>query len=344
MKRERRVVEFERGRADYFGLGDVDIGVLKEFTNSKQYGSQEAPEQILRDAGALIGRVGAREWTNAGVLFFTSNPRRVLSQAYIRLLRFECLYENEDERPTPTFEQDFSGPLTKQIRDFRTFVSDSGFFRTFEVRAADGGFVTEPEFPNIAIDEAVVNAVAHRDYGIRIPIICERYNDAFVVKSPGRMLQPIELPSEFRLREIQLGSCLRNQQLMDWLRAMKDAHGTAFVKAIREGTRRMRQEMDALGLPVPVYKNRPTETVLVLRNDIVKRAAKPTGLATEAAIDSDEFTNLYRLRGFDTNGEREWIREKRRVFLRSLVDRLEASGWIVDRFAKGRIVAHPKGA
>lgn len=343
-KRERRFVEFETGVTDDFDKSDADLGVLKEYSASQGYTIEEDAEQVLHNAGALRGKQGARQWTNAGILFFATKPQRILSYAYIRLLRFECLLEDEDERPTPTFEREFSGPLSKQISDFRTFSKETGFFRTFEVRAADGGFSTEPEYPKIALDESVVNAVAHRDYGIRQPILCERYEDAFVVKSPGRMCQQFELPSEFRLRERRLDSWLRNQTLMDWLRSMRDAQGTAFVKAIREGTQRMRQEMDDLGLPSPTYRINPAQTILILRNDIAVRTSKPTGLRNKDIVESEEFTNLYRLEGFDSDGERNGTRERRRVFMQLLSDRLEASGWFIDHIRKGRIVAHLKGA
>lgn len=344
LKRDRKVVDFERGRADDFSEDDADVAVIKEFAKSKGYNQTRTTVDILRDTGAINGNNGTYEWSNAGILYFASNPRRVLSHAYLRLLRFECSIDEEDERPTPSFDRDFDGPLTKQIRDFRTFIAESGFFRTFEVRADDGGFVAEPEYPTIAVDEAVVNAIAHRDYASAEPIVCEKYEDAMLVRSPGRLLQQFEMPARFEIGEVVLESRLRNQRLMDWLRAMKDAKGAEFVKAIREGTRRMRDEMLNVGLPVPTFINRPTETVLILQNDIKRRTAKPTGLASSAEIQSNEFSNLYHLDGYDQNLSREENRERRRVFLSALTDKLEANDWIVDRFSKGRVTAHLRGS
>ncbi len=344
VKRDRKVVDFERMPADPFDVADADTAVVDEFIKSKGYRKDRGVEDILREAGAINGRTEAWEWSNAGLLFFASNPRRVLAHAYVRLLRFDCGFDDEDERPTPTFDKDFDGTLTEQIRDFRTFVTESGFFKTYELRAPDGGFVSEPEYPPIAIDEAVVNAVAHRDYAIGHPIVCEKYTDAFVVKSPGRLQQQVNVPPSFRLSEFQLESALRNPKLMDWLRSMKDAHGAAYVKAIREGTRRMRDEMDLLGLPSPIYENRPAETRVILRNDAERREAKPTGLALKEKVTSDEFTNLYPLEGLDEGGARSGDREQRRVFLAALCDKLVAEGWVIDKFSKGRVIVHLKGA
>src|SRR5690606_6574897 len=118
------------------------------------------------------------QFNNAGLLFFAGNPQRVLPHAYIRLLRFDVPFNQHGERPLPTHEQKFTGPVTKQIRDFRTFIAESAFFKTYQFRERSGGFREEPEYPLIAIDEAIVNAVAHRDYAIQIPIQCEKYTDS----------------------------------------------------------------------------------------------------------------------------------------------------------------------
>ena len=345
LRRDRRIVDFEMTQTEEFEEDDVDQSVYQEFVNSLQVNEDDrSAVQVLRDAGALAGQSGARRWTNAGLLFFAYNPRRVLAQAYIRLLRFECLYDDEDERPTPSFEKDFDGPITKQIRDFRVFVRESGFFKTYHVRDAEGGFVSEAEYPSIIVDEAIVNAVAHRDHGVRQPVTCEKYEDAFVVKSPGSLLQPFALPDSFRLNEHMLESIPRNRKIMDWLRLMKDAAGAPYVKAVREGTRRMRDEMEALGLPSPEYLVKNVETVVVLRNDVARREPKRTGLAEDDNIHSDEFTNLFRLTGFEPQGKYPNQRETRGSLLEALTNKLEANGYVVDLLSKGRAIVHTKGA
>ena len=344
LQRDRRVVDFERAVAAPYEERDVDTGVVEEFVRSHASRHERDIHESLRDAGAIFGSGETQEWTNAGLLFFASNPQRILSHARVRLLRFNCPYSREDERPGPDFDRDFDGSLTEQIRDLRTFFEESGFFWTVEERAPDGGFITAHEYPQIAVDEALVNAVAHRDYGINRPIVCEKYTDAFVVKSPGRLRQDQELPREFRLDEVTLDSVPRNVTLMNWLRAMKDAQGASYVRALREGTRSMRDEMKQLHLPAPLYKAGDVETVVVLENNAEERTPKCTGLAGQEVVESDEFTNLYPLTGFVTGGAREEERERTRIVLEAICDRLETRGWIVDELKMGRAVVHVRGA
>ena len=344
LKRDRRVVEFERANACDFDEQDVDRTVVEEFCKSLEIEQDRSVSKIFRDIGAIRNRGATLEWTNAGLLFFSYRPQRILEHAYIRVVRFDCSYFDEDERPTPDFDQKFDGALTEQIRDLRTFISDSGFFKRFENRSPDGGFIIKPEIPEVVLDEAIVNAVAHRDYGISLPIFCEKYKDAFVVKNPGRLLQPEELPNQFRLNEVRLDSVPRNTKLMEWLRGMQDAKGARYVKALREGTRKMRDEMAKLDLPIPTYKVRATDTTVILENNIEQRSIKPTGLASGKSIVSNEYTNLYRLEGLAQTGTQEREREEKRIILKTLCDKLEANNWIIAKVKMGLATAHKKGA
>jgi len=115
-----------------------------------------------------LSAVVANCFYTPGLLFFASNPQRVLSHAFLRLMKFVVPSGQYKNRGTPTFDRDFRGPITKQIRAARTFLRETSFFERFQHRKTDGGFAEQPELPTIAIDEAIVNAVAHRDYHTRI--------------------------------------------------------------------------------------------------------------------------------------------------------------------------------
>ena len=52
---------------------------------------------------------------------------------------------------------------------------------------------------------------------------------------------------------------------------MKDANGRAFVQALQEGTKRMREEMANPGLPAPEYRTTALETRVILYNNSVTR-------------------------------------------------------------------------
>jgi predicted HTH transcriptional regulator len=255
---------------------DLDRSTLTEFTkvflldSSYEYSNEE----LLYQVGAINRASEGYNFTNAGLLFFAANPQRVSAAAYIRLLRFETNVENMDDRGLPTFDRKFTGPITKQVRDIRTFFRASGFFKLYQRRNPDGGFTEEPEYPLIAVDEAIVNAVAHREYAIGLPIECESYHNAFVVRNPGRLQQrDRDVPAQFSLETMRLNSAPRNPKLIEWLKMMRDERGAEFVRALSEGTRRMRDEMKRLSLPAPIYKMSESQTTVVLFNNSQEREA-----------------------------------------------------------------------
>lgn len=346
LKRDKRITDFERAYCCPFDLDDVDQGVLQEFRKSLDAQYDYNDEQLLYEIGAIRKERDQLLFTNAGFLFFARNPQRELGWAYIRLLRFEVNRDAENTRGLPSLpEKMFDGPIAHQIRKIRTFFRESGFFKTYQKRNPEGGFIDDPEFPPIAVDEAIVNAVAHRDYGIQLPIECIHYKDAFVVENPGRIQQrDRDVPEEFTLADTELNSMPRNSKLIEWLKIMRNEQGGAFVRALSEGTKRMRDEMLAAGLPSPHYKTSQTRTVVTLHNNVTVREALLRQAAQAQTV--AEYTNLFPL-SFTTEDNvpvsSSTLQNRRKDFLTFLQDALAAKGWFVDESGYGRIVAHRRG-
>lgn len=341
----KNLLDFENAACCLYQRSDVADDVLAEFkkvfhpNNTAHF----SDERLLYEAGALVKRGDEYWFTNAGVLFFASNPQRALPRSYVRLLRFSASAANFQSRGLPTFDQQFTGPLTTQIREARTFFRESAFFKRFQKRKTGGGFVEEPELPPTVIDEAIVNAVAHRDYRTGNPIECEAYTDAFIVKNPGRILQRNhDLPADFSLEDTVLDSMPRNPKLLEWLKLMKDPDGAAYVQAISEGTKQMLAEMTALGLPAPWYRLAENETLIRLESKAEEREA---AIQSASKIKSTEFGNLYLLSM--RQGEQPVTADKFNVrygeFMKTFRDVLAAHNWYIDRFGFSRIVAHRRG-
>ncbi|MGA2601488.1 MAG: ATP-binding protein, partial [Bryobacteraceae bacterium] len=256
--RDKGITDFESIRSRPFHVEDIDLDLLQQFRDSyldDPSAFNYSPEELLKRAGALERDHLGNLWlTNAGLLFFGKNPQDRFSRAYVRLMKFESRSDDPDAPRLPTFEKDFDGPLTVQIRNLRAFLKGSAFLKTYQRRNDSGGFKEEPELPHVAIDEAVVNAVAHRDYGLSSPIEIRLYRDALLLKNPGRVMQTgHDLPDSFSLDQIPLEHAARNSRILEWMRKMRDTNGRAFVQLLSEGTRTMTTEVMALGLPAPEF-------------------------------------------------------------------------------------------
>jgi predicted HTH transcriptional regulator len=333
LRRDKQVTDsFERRIASRYDPTEIDQALLQEIRDTwpELSNVERQSEDLLHAVGALERNSDGYSFTNAGLLFFSANPQRVLPSAHIRILRYESASTDSDHGDL-SLDRTFTGSLTHQLLQVRDFLRESGLIRVYHVRRSDGGFVEEPELPFTAVDEAIVNAVAHRDYALEWPIECTYYRDALVVKNPGRLLQRNgAVPATFRLDERNLQSMPRNPMLMGWLKQSKDQKGQLFVRQLSEGTRAMLRAMTDAGLPPPEFTVTDAETTLTLRID-TSRHVRPTER-------SSEFTNIYPLEA-DGPLPEDW----RHAVIGTLRDRLEAEGWFIDRFAHGRISAHSKG-
>ena len=331
--RDKRIVAFERRIAGPYDPGDLDQALLTEIRRTwpELDGVTRPDAELLYDFGALDRTADGYTFTNAGLLFFGSNPQRILPAAKIRVLRYDA--NRADASPgDPTLDRTFSGSLTHQLLEVREFLRSSGLLRVYQVRQPDGGFAEEAEIPYIAIDEAIVNAVAHRDYALEWQIECAYYRDAFVVRNPGKLLQRSgTVPAHFSLDRQTLQHMPRNPKLLEWLKQARDQKGQRFVRALSEGTRTMLREMESAKLPAPVYDASPTETIVTLLSDPTRYIRK--------LEKSTEFTNLYRL-----HAEGKLPDDWKHAVISTLADRLSAAGWFIDRVVKGRLIAHERGA
>lgn len=282
LKRDKRIVDFETSYCCPYDPNELDKEVVEEFKSvflearDAQY--EYSTEALLLNIGAIRQIEGEKcVFTNAGYLFFALHPRKHFQSAHVRVLRFEVDLEDSGARGATTFDKEFAGALPNVIRKLRTFFRDSALFRTIIRRSSNGGFIEDPEYPLLAVDEAVLNAVIHKDYGINAPIHCIAYRNGLMVENPGGILQ--EVPRHFSLADTVLRSVLRNQKIVDWMRFMKDERGEPLVRALSEGTRKMRQEMENLGLPAPNYET-SQHTSVTLYNHFEERLAPHAAYTT----------------------------------------------------------------
>lgn len=345
LRRNKGIVDADNIPVCSFNSEDIDLEVIKEFRNVFHPDSTEnfSNERLLYEAGAIVKENDKYWFTLQGLLFFASNPQRILPHAYLRILKFHVPSEQYQNRGTESFDRDFRGSITKQIRNARIFFRETAFFERFQYRKEGGGFSEQPELPNNAIDETIVNALAHRDYDIKKPVEFEHYTDALIVKNPGRIQQQnIDLPDTFNLDEIRLSSMPRNRKLIEWLRLMRDPEGQAFVKALSEGTRNMTIEMHSLRLPPPYVRLNEQETILKLESKAEER--KKAFLAS-IKVPKTAFMNVYPLIITKANGlaTPDEVHLRLGELCKALHDSLVAHQWYIDSFSYSRIVAHQKG-
>jgi ATP-dependent DNA helicase RecG len=215
-------------------------------------------EELLYAAGALA-RAGDRLVPSvAGLLFFSEHPQRWLPAAFVSFLQFPGTEVADAATPGtgpgPVYLDNIrlEGPLTSIIEETRRTVS-----ARIKRQALLEGFTRRdvPEYPDWAYREAVVNAVAHRDYGLSGSHIQVRlFADRLEVQSPGGLFGTV---SEDNLETEQ---STRNHAIV---RLLED-FGLVEQRGI--GIDRMVRSMLNAGLERPLFRDSLTSFLVVLMN------------------------------------------------------------------------------
>jgi len=128
-----------------------------------------------------IGAVKEDRLTNAGVLFFT-NGTEIIPWAKLRLIYME---ENES-----VGSKEYAGPVWKIIEDAYTdILRETG--KTEVVISTRRKKVEE--YPIRAVREAIINAIAHRNYMLQADIRVFLHANRLVLRNPGGLLPGVDL-------------------------------------------------------------------------------------------------------------------------------------------------------
>ena len=148
---------------------------------------------------------GELRLTVSGVLLLTARPADYLSSAYIQCVAYSGTERNAEYQLDA---QDCDGPVDEQIRHAFNFVK-----RNMRVEAVKRpGRIDIPQYDLAAVFEAIVNAVAHRDYamhGARIRL--HLFADRLELSTPGG------LPNSLTVDSMEANSITRNETLVNLL-------------------------------------------------------------------------------------------------------------------------------
>ena len=175
---------------------------------------------------------GVMRPTVAGILFATEHPEIYLPSAFIQAVCYRGIERNADYQLDA---RDIAGPLDVQIEEACHFVE-----RNMRVAAIKNpARIDIPQYAMNAVFEAVVNAVAHRDYSISgAKIRLHMFSDRLEISSPGG------LPNSMSLDEIGERQFSRNELICTCLARCPIKEHFADVKRARI--------MDKRGEGVPV--------------------------------------------------------------------------------------------
>lgn len=249
----------ERGRTYVFDETPVLTAVRDDLDGDAldaHFGRPEGIDwtQLLVNRRVVVeDEQGVLRPTVGGLLCFGKDPAAHVHGAFIHAAIYRGVRRHSDEL---VHADDIRGPVNRQIDDAVDFVD------RFMLRPArkDVGREDFPQYALGAVQEAIVNAVAHRDYSIggsKIRLFL--YADRLEVISPGA------LPNTVTLETLRYRRSTRNQLLVSFLSKMKSRRGgRAFLEERGEGVARIIDESRAHSGREPRYELHGQELQLTI--------------------------------------------------------------------------------
>ena len=229
-------------RWDGVPLPNISVTDLKqetfEFFRKRAIKSQRIEEDILTDTNKhLIENLQLSEndfLKRAAILLFHTEPEKFVTGAYIKIGYFET---DDDLK----FQDEIHGNLFDQIEK----TMDLLFTKYIKAAISYEGIsrIEKYEYPKDAVREALLNAIAHKDYSGGIPIQISVYSDKIIFWNEG------QLPENWTIENLitKHPSKAYNPDIANAL------FRSGYIESWGRGTLKMIRECELAKLPKPVY-------------------------------------------------------------------------------------------
>lgn len=237
--------EFSKGPFDKairkdLGYDAIDENAVKDFLQNRAVKLRVAVPKIsvkafLANALKILKQDnGDLHPTNAALLFFGKEPTEHISHHEIRIARFRGT-----DRMETIDSQEIKGHIYKMLGDVESFFKRNTRLAN---KIVEFKRVDIPEYPFEAIREAVINAIAHRDYNRRgAPIMVSIFDDRVEVRNPGGLLPGLNI------KKLEGHHATRNESICAIF------HETMDMERFGTGIGKMKKFMKEHGLPAPEF-------------------------------------------------------------------------------------------
>jgi ATP-dependent DNA helicase RecG len=242
---------------------DLDEDIIEEYLEKRSERGRRPVIGTVDDHLISIGSLAPDGTpTVSGLLLFGKQPQEFLSQSGIIFVRFMGSEpRGKDGLAGYGRRDEIEGPLARLLE-----VAWNIVWEEMRVGAVVVGLQREeqPEYPSFAVREALVNAIAHRDYrlsGRRVEV--RMFEDRLEVISPGG------LPGYITVDNIVEEHFSRNPRVVAGL------FQWGYIEELGLGIDRMIEEMMQRGHPAPEFKATPYSFSVTLRNVRERRPSQP---------------------------------------------------------------------
>jgi ATP-dependent DNA helicase RecG len=246
---QSRLIRFDETFVPNTSHADIDSSLKQRFLRADIPEREQLYKLHLtaKDEYFSTSAVGSDEGLSlSGTLLLTPNPTQWLSNAYIQCVIYDGLERDaQDQRDAV----DCTGPIDQQINAALEFVKKNMRIEAIK----DIGRIDIPQYDLGAVFEAIVNAVAHRDYsmtGRRIRL--HMFSDRLELFSPGILSNSLTIDG------LMENTVTRNEALVSLLsryyQAREEAGRQSLIERRGEGVPKIINRSKELSGKTPEYR------------------------------------------------------------------------------------------
>lgn len=255
-RQEVKSREFDRSFVDGATVNDLDITFIQSLMSDYLRGL--SVERYLQQIGIAEYSMSGLRLRMAALLLFAKDIQRWHPRSQVRILKVSGTHLKSGENYNVSSEKTIAGNIFdlllkswEELRFFLAYKTEFGTGARFEQRYI---------YPEQACREALVNAIAHRDYSLQSGIDVFIFSDRIEIKSPGSLLSSVSLED---LNELQGAHESRNAFISQVLREHK------FMRELGEGMKRIFEAMEENELEKPKLNSDLNSFVVTLNNKSV---------------------------------------------------------------------------
>jgi ATP-dependent DNA helicase RecG len=259
----------------YATVKELSKEAFETFRNKARDAKRLSPEMIREKNETLLEKLhlktDKRYLKRAAILLFHPDPEKYITGAFIKIGYF-----NSDEELV--FQDDVHGHLFMQVDKTMDLLLTKYLKATISYKGVNR--VEQYPIPEPALREALLNAVAHKDYGSGNPIQISVYSNKIMLWNEG------QLPDDITVERLKTTHPSRPYN--------PDVANTFFraglIEAWGRGTIRIIDECKKAKVKVPVFKYDQSGFVIEFELT-VNQSSKPLSNVNESTID-DKIINL----------------------------------------------------
>lgn len=228
-----------------FNLYDhLDNDILKKFRREAHISMNIDDAQLLENLQAFT----EDGYTKRGsILFFAKHPEELFFHAVVRCTQFKGV-----DKLHIIDDKTFGGPLVSQYEQALAWIQDK-LKLEYEIKGT-GARTEKWEMPLDVFREALINALAHRDYYEQGAFTnVEVFDDRIEITNPGGLLPLVA-------KQFGRKSLSRNPFIFSLFMRMN------LVEHVGSGIGRMKELMLSAGLPEPSYETEGMFNIILYRN------------------------------------------------------------------------------